>query len=128
MDGAPNQNARAENQFHVVHLQNRFEPLKDLSELQNKRTRGVSHLKNPSRTTGTQSTATADTLVFGDDTVYGVNNRKFLVQCEPDITVSELNGKLPTLLAEHTTVKRILVHVGKNDTRKKESEILKKGL
>ncbi|KAI4874762.1 hypothetical protein NFI96_005251 [Prochilodus magdalenae] len=123
---SPRQNARAENQFHVVHLQNRFEPLKDLSELQNKRTRRVSHLKNPSRTTGTLSTATADTLVFGDDTVYGVNNRKFLVQCEPDITVSELNGKLPTLLAEHTTVKRIIVHVGKNDTRKKESEILKR--
>uniref|UniRef100_A0A3B1JED7 SGNH hydrolase-type esterase domain-containing protein n=1 Tax=Astyanax mexicanus TaxID=7994 RepID=A0A3B1JED7_ASTMX len=116
------------NQFQSLSLQNRFEPLQDLNDFPNtsqydtERTRRFSHSKHPRRATGLQAVATADTLVLGDDSVHGMNNnQKLIVRCEPNITVSELNEKLPALLAEYRTVKRIIVHVGKNDTRKEES-------
>lgn len=121
------------NHFQSLDLQNRFEPLQDLNDFpsnsqhNSERTRRFSHSKHPRRATGLLAVATADTLVFGDDSIDGMkSNQKLIVRCEPNITVSELNEKLPTLLAEYRTVKRIIVHVGKNDTRKEESEVLKK--
>lgn len=68
------------------------------------------------------------TLIVGDFYIKGLTGRKIKktrIYCFPKDLVSDVTEKMPNLLAEHPTVKNIIVHVGANDVMKRQSEVLK---
>ncbi len=54
-----------------------------------------------------------------------VSTRTTTTCCFPQATVSDVNKELRSIVMKHKTANRIIIHVGKNDIRKGQSEMLK---
>uniref|UniRef100_A0A8C1XMT9 SGNH hydrolase-type esterase domain-containing protein n=1 Tax=Cyprinus carpio TaxID=7962 RepID=A0A8C1XMT9_CYPCA len=73
-----------------------------------------------------QSAAKPRTLIVGDSIIRNISSRTTTTCCLPQATVSDVNKELQNILMKHKTANRIIIHVGKNDIRKEQSELLKK--
>ncbi len=73
-----------------------------------------------------QSAAEPRTLIVGDSIIRNTSSRTTTTCCFPQATISDVNKELRNILMKHKTANRIIIHVGKNDIRKEQSEILKK--
>ncbi len=72
-----------------------------------------------------QSTAEPRTLIVGDSIIRNVSTRTATTCCFPQATVSDVNKELRSIVMKHKTANRVIIHVGKNDIRKGQSEMLK---
>ncbi len=73
-----------------------------------------------------QSTAEHRTLVVGDSIIRNISSRTTITCCFPQATVSDVNKELRNILMKHKTANRVIIHLGKNDIQKEQSELLKK--
>ncbi|KAL0198137.1 hypothetical protein M9458_006677, partial [Cirrhinus mrigala] len=73
-----------------------------------------------------RSAAEPRTLIVGDSIIRNISSRTTTTCCFPQATVSDVNKELRNILMKHKTANRIIIHVGKNDIRKEQSELLKK--
>ncbi len=73
-----------------------------------------------------QSTAEPRTLIGGDSIIRNISSRTRMTCCFPQPTISNVNKELRNILMKHKTENRIIIHVGKNDIWKDQSELLKK--
>ncbi|KAL0146858.1 hypothetical protein M9458_057797, partial [Cirrhinus mrigala] len=73
-----------------------------------------------------QSAAEPRILIVGDSIIRNISSRTTTTCCFPQATVSDVNKELWNILMKHKTANRIIIHVGKNDIRKEQSELLKK--
>uniref|UniRef100_A0A7N6FDJ8 SGNH hydrolase-type esterase domain-containing protein n=2 Tax=Anabas testudineus TaxID=64144 RepID=A0A7N6FDJ8_ANATE len=83
---------------------------------------------NDGRRTESGKTTGPQTLIVGDFVITGMKGikiKKTRVYCFPGDLVSDITERLPSLLAEHPTVKNIIVHLGATDIMKRPSEGLK---
>ncbi len=72
-----------------------------------------------------QSAAKPRTLIVGDSIIRNVSSRTATTCCFPQATVSDVNKELRSIVMKHKTANRVIIHVGKNDIRKRQSELLK---
>ncbi len=63
---------------------------------------------------------------MGDSIIRSISSRTTTTCCFPQATVSDMNKELQNILLKHKAANRIIIHVGKNDIRKEQSELLKK--
>ncbi len=70
-----------------------------------------------------QSTAEPRTLIVGVSIIRNISRRTTTTCCFPQATVSDVNKELRNILMKHKTANRIIIHVGKNDIRKEQSEL-----
>uniref|UniRef100_A0A9J8B607 OSK domain-containing protein n=1 Tax=Cyprinus carpio carpio TaxID=630221 RepID=A0A9J8B607_CYPCA len=119
-----------------IHLDNRFEALMNVGEESPNVIKHGSdqpaaniatnrHLRS-SRQHSAQSAAEPRTLIVGDSIIRNISSRTTTTCCLPQATVSDVNKELQNILMKHKTANRIIIHVGKNDIRKEQSELLKK--
>ncbi|KAL0161464.1 hypothetical protein M9458_045189, partial [Cirrhinus mrigala] len=73
-----------------------------------------------------QCAAEPRTLIVGDSIIRNISSRTTTTCCFPQATVSDVNRELRNILMKHKTANRIIIHVGKNDIQKEQSELLKK--
>ncbi|KAL0162813.1 hypothetical protein M9458_042209, partial [Cirrhinus mrigala] len=73
-----------------------------------------------------RSAAEPRTLIVGDSIIRNISSRTTTTCCFPQATVSDVNKELWNILMKHKTANRIIIHLGKNDIRKEQSELLKK--
>ena len=73
-----------------------------------------------------QSAAEPRTLIVGDSIIRNISNRDTTTCCLPQATTSDINRELQNILMKHKTANRLIIHVGKNDIHKEQSELLKK--
>ncbi|XP_058628858.1 uncharacterized protein LOC131538768 [Onychostoma macrolepis] len=120
-----------------IHLENRFEALMNVGE---ESPNVIEHgLNQPATNIATnrrsrssrqrhsaQSAAETRTLIAGDSIIRNISSRTTTTCCFPQATVSDVNKELWNILMKHKTANRIIIHVGKNDIRKEQSELLKK--
>ncbi|KAL0147246.1 hypothetical protein M9458_057449 [Cirrhinus mrigala] len=64
--------------------------------------------------------------VIKHGSVRNISSRTTTTCCFPRATISDVNKELRNILIKHKAANRIIIHVGKNDIRKKQSELLKK--
>uniref|UniRef100_A0A3Q2D836 SGNH hydrolase-type esterase domain-containing protein n=1 Tax=Cyprinodon variegatus TaxID=28743 RepID=A0A3Q2D836_CYPVA len=84
------------------------------------RVRTESNSKSKKLTTGPQ------TLIVGDSAVKDFKNIKNTkILCFPKDTVSDVAQRIPDIMAEHPTVKNIILHIGSHDVVKQQSELQK---
>uniref|UniRef100_A0A8C2ENE0 OSK domain-containing protein n=1 Tax=Cyprinus carpio TaxID=7962 RepID=A0A8C2ENE0_CYPCA len=121
----------------LYHLENRFEALMNAGE---ESPNVIKHGSDqPAANTATnrrsrsrrqrhsaQSAAEPRTLIVGDSIIRNISSRTTTTCCLPQATVSDVNKELQNILMKHKTANRIIIHVGKNDIRKEQSELLKK--
>ncbi len=55
-----------------------------------------------------------------------ISSRTTTTCCFPQATISDVNKELRNIMMKHKTANRVIIHVGKNDIRKEQSELLKK--
>ena len=96
-------------------VQNRFSPLNEVCSPERPPPRAP--LVKPNH-------ATPDTLVIGSSIVRDVELPAATVRCYPGARAGDIEGHL-RLLAERRRFRRIVVHVGGNDLRRRQSEVLK---
>ncbi len=72
-----------------------------------------------------QSAAEPRTLLVDDSIIRNVSTRTATTCCFPQATVSDVNKELRSIVMKHKTANRVIIHVGKNDIRKGQSEMLK---
>ncbi len=72
-----------------------------------------------------QTTAEHRTLIVGDSIIRDVSTRTTTTCCFPQATVSDVNKELRSIVMKHKTANQVIIHVGKNDIRKGQSEMLK---
>lgn len=65
------------------------------------------------------------TIILGSSIVRNVRLRGGRTYCFPGACVSDILERLPEALQRHRDCAKIVVHVGSNDTRKQQSEVLK---
>uniref|UniRef100_A0A9J7XX31 SGNH hydrolase-type esterase domain-containing protein n=1 Tax=Cyprinus carpio carpio TaxID=630221 RepID=A0A9J7XX31_CYPCA len=120
-----------------LNLENRFEALMNAGE---ESPNVIKHVSDqPAANTATnrrsrssrqrhsaQSAAEPRTLIVGDSIIRNISSRTTTTCCLPQATVSDVNKELQNILMKHKTANRIIIHVGKNDIRKEQSELLKK--
>ncbi|XDV53613.1 hypothetical protein PO909_022068 [Leuciscus waleckii] len=73
-----------------------------------------------------QSAAEPRTLIVGDSIIRNISSRDTTTCCLPQATTSDINRELQNILMKHKTANRLIIHVGKNDIHKEQSELLKK--
>lgn len=83
-----------------LHVSNRFYPLSD-------------------------TPAEPDTLVIGSSIVRDVKHPAVSVRCYPGARVGDIEGNLRLLQQSRTRFRRIVIHAGGNDARRRQSEVLK---
>lgn len=66
-----------------------------------------------------------ETLMVCDFTLKGVNIRNTPTFCFPNDLIANIKQKVPRILAAHPSVRRIVLHVGANDIKRCQSEVLK---
>ncbi|KAG9260322.1 hypothetical protein AMEX_G26567 [Astyanax mexicanus] len=66
------------------------------------------------------------TLVIGHSIVRNIHHHTATVHSVSGAKVSDITLQLPSLLKEHQSVERIIIHVGCNDIRNQSTELLKK--
>ena len=120
-----------------IHLENRFEALMNAGE---ESPNVIKHLLDqPAANTATnrcsrssrqrhsaQSAVEPRTLIVGDSIIRNISSRTTTTCCLPQAMVSDVNKELQNILMKHKTTNPIIIHVGKNDTLKEQSELLKK--
>ncbi len=84
------------------------------------------HSRSSRQRHSAQSTAEPRTLIVGDTIIRNISSRTTNTCCFPQATVSDVNKELQNILLKHKTANRIIIHVGKNDIQKEQSELLKK--
>ncbi len=119
-----------------IHLENRFEALMNVDE----ESQNVTQLgsNQPAANTATnwrsmssrqrhsaQSAAEPRTLIVGDSIIRNISSRTTTNCCFTQATVSDVNKELQNIVMKHKTANRVIIHVGKNDIRKGQSELLK---
>ena len=65
-------------------------------------------------------------LIIGDSIVRYVKDRSAVTHCFPGAKVPDILEQIPNLLADYPHVKKVVVHVGTNDTANQQSELLKR--
>ena len=66
------------------------------------------------------------TLILGDSIVRNIRFFNAITHCFPGATVSDIMDKLPVLLQSvPSSINRVIVHVGCNDTARRQSELTK---
>ncbi len=63
---------------------------------------------------------------MGDSIIRNISSRTTTTCCFPQATVSDVNKELRNILMKHKTANRVIIHVGKNNIRKEQSELIKK--
>ena len=119
-----------------IHLKNRFEVLlneecSNLLNVDEHRQPGAhSDTNRRSRSSrqrhSAQSAAEVKTLIVGDSTIRDISSKDTTTCCLPQATTSDVNREIQNILMKHKTANRLIVHVGKNDIHKEQSEQLKK--
>ena len=61
-----------------------------------------------------------------DSIIRNISSRDTTTCCLPQATVSDVNRELQNILTKHKTANRVIIHVGKNDIHKEQSELLKR--
>ncbi len=119
-----------------IHLENRFEALMNVDEESQNMTQLGSNQpaaniatnrrsRSSRRRHSAQSAAEPRTLIVGDSIIRNVSTRTAATCCFPQATVSDVNKELRSIVMKHKTANRVIIHVGKNDIRKGQSEMLK---
>ncbi len=119
-----------------IHLENRFETLMNVDEESQNMTKLGSNQpaaniatnrgsRSSRRRHSAQSAAEPRTLIVGDSIIRNVSTRTATTCCFPQATVSDVNKELRSIVMKHKTANRVIIHVGKNDIRKGQSELLK---
>ncbi len=119
-----------------IHLENRFEALMNVDEESQNMTKLGSNQPAANIATNrrsrssrqrhsAQSAAEPRTLIVGDSIIRNVSSRTATTCCFPQATVSDVNKELRSIVMKHKTANRVIIHVGKNDIRKRQSEMLK---
>ncbi len=119
-----------------IHLENRFEALTNVDEESQNMTKLGSNQPAANIATNrrsrssrqrhsAQSAAEPRTLIVGDSIIRNVSTRTTTTCCFPQATVSDVNKELRSIVMKHKTANRVIIHVGKNDIRKGQSEMLK---
>ncbi len=119
-----------------IHLENRFETLMNVDEESQNMTKLGSNQPAANIATNrrsrssrqrhsAQSAAEPRTLIVGDSIIRDVSTRTATTCCFPQATVSDVNKELLSIVMKHNTANRVIIHVGKNDIRKGQSELLK---
>ncbi len=119
-----------------IHLENRFEALMNVDEESQNVTKLGSNQPAANIATNrrsrssrqrhsAQSAAEPRTLIVGDSIIRNVSTRTTTTCCFPQATVSDVNKELQSIVMKHKTANRVIIHVGKNDIRKGQSEMLK---
>ncbi|XDV16393.1 hypothetical protein PO909_016130 [Leuciscus waleckii] len=123
-----------------IHLENRFEVLMNVNEESPNVMNVIEHrLNQPVANTdanwrsrssrqrhSAQSAAEPRTLIVGDSIIRNISSRDTTTCCLPQATTSDINRELQNILMKHKTENRLIIHVGKNDIHKEQSELLKK--
>ena len=123
-----------------IYLENRFELLMNVNEEFPNVMNVIEHRLNqpvantdangrsrPSRQRlSAQSAAEPRTLIVGDSIIRNISSRDTTTCCLPQATTSDVNRELENILMKHKTANRLIIHVGKNDIHKEQSELLKK--
>ncbi len=119
-----------------IHLENRFETLMNVDEESQNMTKLGSNQpaaniatnrrsSSSRRRHSAQGAAEPRTLIVGDSIIRNVRTRTATTCCFPQATVSDVNKELRSIVMKHKTANRVIIHVGKNDIRKGQSELLK---
>ncbi len=119
-----------------IHLENRFEALMNVDEESQNMTKLGSNQPAANIATNrrsrssrqrhsAQSAAEPRTLIVGDSIIRNVSSRTATTCCFPQATVSDVNKELRSIVMKHKSANRVIIHVGKNDIRKRQSEMLK---
>ncbi len=119
-----------------IHLENRFEALMNVDEESQNMTKLGSNQPAANIATNrrsrssrqrhsAQSAAEPRTLIVGDSIIRNVSSRTATTCCFPQATISDVNKELRSIVMKHKTANRVIIHVGKNDIRKRQSEMLK---
>ncbi len=119
-----------------IHLENRFETLMNVDEESQNMTKLGSNQpaaniatnrrsRSSRRRHSAQSAAEPRTLIVGDSIIRNVSTRTTTTCCFPQATVSDVNKELRSIVMKHKTANRVIIHVGKNDIRIGQSELLK---
>ena len=69
--------------------------------------------------------AEPDTLVIGSSIVRDVKHPAVSVRCYPGARVGDIEGNLRLLQQSRARFRRIVIHAGGNDARRRQSEVLK---
>ncbi len=120
-----------------IHLENRFEALMNVGgESPNVTKHGLNqpaanivnnrHSSSSRRRHTAQRAAEPRTLIVGDSIIRNISSRTKTTCCFPQATVSDVNKELRNILMKYKAANKIIIHVGKNDIRKEQSELLKK--
>ncbi|KAL0147979.1 hypothetical protein M9458_056706 [Cirrhinus mrigala] len=120
-----------------IQLENRFEALMNVGEesptvIEHRSYEPAANIATNRRSRSkrqrysAQSAAEPRTLIVGDSIIRNISSRTTTTCCFPQTTASDVNRELRNILMKHKTANRIIVHVGKNDIRKEQSELLKK--
>ncbi len=119
-----------------IHLENRFAALMNVDEESQNMTKLGSNQPAANIATNrrsrssrqrhsAQSAAEPRTLIVGDSIIRNVRTRTATTCCFPQATVSDVNKELRSIVMKHKTANRVIIHVGKNDIRIGQSELLK---
>ncbi len=119
-----------------IHLENRFEALMNVDEESQNVTKLGSNQPAANIATNrrsmssrqrhsAQSAAEPRTLIVGDSIIRNISSRTTTNCCFTQATVSDVNKELQNIVMKHKTANRVIIHVGKNDIRKGQSELLK---
>ncbi len=120
-----------------IHLENRFEALMNVGEESPNVIEHGSYqpaaniatnrrLRSSRQRHSAQSAPEPRTLIVGDSINRSISSRTTTTCCFPQATISDVNKELQNILLKHKTANRVIIHVGKNDIQKEQSELLKK--
>ncbi|KAK2917541.1 hypothetical protein Q8A73_004287 [Channa argus] len=65
-------------------------------------------------------------LIIGDSIVRDIRLKSAKTFCFPGATVTDIADKIPNLIEKHPTATKVVIHVGTNDTKRQQSELLKR--
>ncbi|KAK2890520.1 hypothetical protein Q8A73_018820 [Channa argus] len=80
----------------------------------------------PRRTSPPQRPPGPTMLIIGDSIVRDVRLKSAKTFCFPGATVTDIAEKIPNLIERHPTATKVVIHVGTNDTKRQQSELLKR--
>lgn len=88
-------------------------------------------MKNENKTTERaqipQVMTTVKTLIIGDSTVkhIKIDSSNTKIYCFPNAVICDITEKISSIISDHKSVNKIIIHAGANDTRNHESVLLK---